>query len=482
MKNILYTLLLLSFAMAGCSDDSTDYESGSIVPIVDGLFVNDWGKSTETTFTTSNIVSVSLYDYPDGWEVDIIRPLNGENRLVVTAPNDDSGEATGDVVLLGTTPNGSSSYKYIEVGVVDFIRLDDQQSNSMCVGKDGAGKFYTFNPRLRGEETVESINPTDCRQLWRTTGSTFDYVQMVVENEGEEPRIGFYLQYDEYDYDDDDDETDVIGGNGVITAINDDEEVLWSWHIWVSDNGYDEFAVDGTTFMDRNIGARDNNNTDTDEIMDSYGLYYQWGRKDPFVYGTDYKLSGAANAYLYDGFGSLTYVEVEELSDGTGDIEYTILYPNYFIKGDNWLSNIDDTLWGDGSTKTLYDPCPKGWRVPTLAELEKLGTTATEAIGDSETINYVNYGANFADANDALIMACGYKAYLDGKLLNISQDGTYEPWSGYYWSSDAGTGNYAPAFNFYLNYDADVNSRSISVDYNTQFRRANGMQIRCVKM
>ena len=73
----------------------------------------------------------------------------------------------------------------------------------------------------------------------------------------------------------------------VVKRPGNDGEILWSWHIWVVDNYPWEPLKDGLLsplpFMNRNLGAR-YQNTDRNTIYDpnQAGMYYQFGRKDPF--------------------------------------------------------------------------------------------------------------------------------------------------------------------------------------------------------
>ena len=73
-------------------------------------------------------------------------------------------------------------------------------------------------------------------------------------------------------------------GNALIAAFDDKGEIVWSWHIWMTDLpetfDYENNPIyqsggktDGFYVMDRNLGA-----TDT-KGQESYGLLYQWGRK-----------------------------------------------------------------------------------------------------------------------------------------------------------------------------------------------------------
>jgi hypothetical protein len=156
-------------------------------------------------------------------------------------------------------------------------------------------------------------------------------------------------------------------GNAVIALRDPFGTIYWSWHIWVVN--YDP-NTGGTwtnpnntayTFMDRNLGATDNQLN-----LASWGLLYQWGRKDPFPGG----VQGTAgyNAFKYRSLG---YVKVTDTSNtvagAAAGIWESIRKPVTFFKaaGNSWLPYFISTLW-DTSTnsKTVYDPCPMGWRVP----------------------------------------------------------------------------------------------------------------------
>jgi hypothetical protein len=173
-------------------------------------------------------------------------------------------------------------------------------------------------------------------------------------------------------------------GNALV-ALTVAGEIRWSWHAWVTDYHpapdlqYDALAPgpndvpggkvyryrDSTDirdhiFMDRNLGA---NSADPTRGNETHGMYYQWGKKDPLP-----------------GFAPPNYIR-----NGTFDIPseyrannlaYSIEYPDEFIVhaaqgGDGWysyhLDTYDDDLWGGISDrKTIYDPCPEGWRVPLI--------------------------------------------------------------------------------------------------------------------
>lgn len=151
-------------------------------------------------------------------------------------------------------------------------------------------------------------------------------------------------------------------GNAVVAALDSDNNVLWSWHLWIIAD-YDplqeqEYKNGAGIMMDRNLGAL---STFPGDIY-SHGLLYQWGRKDPFLGAKDLDGNERADAILgvYGGWNRY-------ITDSPFPIEDSIKMPmTYFhVDADNWydLDGYAIDLWSQDS-KTMYDPCPPGWRVP----------------------------------------------------------------------------------------------------------------------
>ena len=145
-------------------------------------------------------------------------------------------------------------------------------------------------------------------------------------------------------------------GNALIAVHNSYGEILWSWHIWVTEYcpelQYDIYSVSNAIMMNRDLGALSNIPGDAT----THGLLYQWGRKDPFV----------IQPSSLDG----SYV-VEESDKDKGTISYSVQHPSTFItyashNDEDWLyGQRNDNLWSKNKTK--YDPCPPGWKVPEMS-------------------------------------------------------------------------------------------------------------------
>ena len=148
-------------------------------------------------------------------------------------------------------------------------------------------------------------------------------------------------------------------GNITVGVFDDEESILWSWHLWFTDMPSEKVHTidDGRQFvlMDRNLGAT---GAGPEDGEDAFGLFYQWGRKDPF-----------------DGQAMFERVT----SNTAGTLEYAIKRPHRPLKTSqsytfNWMNNLNDYLWGNADyhgltpfgelVKTIYDPCPAGYMVP----------------------------------------------------------------------------------------------------------------------
>lgn len=159
-------------------------------------------------------------------------------------------------------------------------------------------------------------------------------------------------------------------GSALIAAKDANDEILWSWHIWVPEteivtDTYSGLFGEGVAAMDRNMGALVAASATAANDEKSYGFFYQWGRKDPFM-GADGTTSETK---------AKTSVAFEEKSGVAITVAESIKHPTQFAyvaetavdptwDGQNWNSENISTLWDDAGKKTIYDPCPPGYKVP----------------------------------------------------------------------------------------------------------------------
>ncbi len=221
-------------------------------------------------------------------------------------------------------------------------------------------------------------------------------------------------------------------GNAVV-AVKSGSTVVWSWHIWVT--GYDPSVMNLTqnnmVWMDRNLGALAAC-TGSNTVDQTGGLFYQWGRKDPFP-GVTSGL-GETSTY-YNGSTTATtglYATANANTTGTTAPNYNLALaiknPSTFYYGASgnnydWYtpgsSGQNNYLWIMGSGKTVYDPCPAGWRVPLSGAWILSGWNAPS--GTSNT----NYGKWTYSGVTSYYPASGWRDKANGGLGGVGNGGNY---------------------------------------------------------
>ena len=173
-------------------------------------------------------------------------------------------------------------------------------------------------------------------------------------------------------------------GNALIAAKDSEGKIIWNWHIWIPEDTvgtFNEPAFYTQPVMDRNLGAMVKATT-TEATVKTYGLYYQWGRKDPFTGGTAVAISGTA----------MTVV------DGPKPLAFATQNPTTFIKvdesdsGGNWCDADMANLWDNDGAKSVYDPCPYGYQLPAYDETLAIFARNNDGWTYVWDANYFAYG------------------------------------------------------------------------------------------
>lgn len=339
--------------------------------------------------------------------------------------------------------------------VIDLSK--DGTANCYIVSTSGS---YKFNATVKGN-SLESLRPAvSAEVMWESFGTniapeTGDIIASV-----ELSSDGYVLFATPEELKD---------GNALIAIKDAVGTVLWSWHIWVCKDFDPEktaslYANNAGVMMDRNLGAL--SATPGDNL--SIGLLYQWGRKDPFMGSSS--LTNTALAAATPAFPTPNAT--------TTTIEYTIEHPSEFIafQSFDWLNSTNDNRWKE--EKTIYDPCPPGWKVPQGGPD---GFYAT-AFGTSKSISNHNYWdsslhglllPSSISGVEAWYPASGARGWGDARLVNVGSIVEV-------YSSLVGQNSSAYTLNCKesIIYPSSYCTSSSATDY---FHRVDARSVRCVR-
>ena len=263
-------------------------------------------------------------------------------------------------------------------------------------------------------------------------------------------------------------------GNAVIAIKDASNNVLWSWHIWVTDENIDNVIEvtnyqnvkynimpvnlgwcddDVTTYAERSCKVRFTAGDASKEVtirqvsasitIRGNHPYYQWGRKDPLR-----PSNGLAdtNKTWYDknGTSSQSNPATENFSAGVTCIMNYILKPDvmqYQASGDNAYANlwsVDNTVYTANDNpvvKTVYDPSPVGFKLPPGNVFTGFTTTGGSTSTSSEingtwsssSLKGWNFYTDSSKSKTIFFPASGYRYRSNGMVSNVSSDGFY--WS-----------------------------------------------------
>jgi uncharacterized protein (TIGR02145 family) len=200
-------------------------------------------------------------------------------------------------------------------------------------------------------------------------------------------------------------------------------------------------GITGKTWMDRNLGALQASTNLIDSA--AFGDLYQWGRRSD---GHQCRNSEVTSAL------SLTHQPAHAKFILTGS---TVATGAPF----DWLANSNDNLWQ--GVNGINNPCPKGYRIPTAAELEeeRLSWVQAPIMSSNTSLGAMASPLKFPGAGVRSLTA-------PGQIYSL---GTY----GAYWSSTIEKANLG-----FESYYLLFNGVKAEVFFNW---RATGQSVRCIK-
>lgn len=405
------------------------------------------------------------------WDAKLSFSENKDTLIVDVTPDGENPRAILTITRL--LPGSSHSISKILENHDPISLATSEPANCYIVPHSG---YYRF-PAVYGNDianTVTDINQVDV--LWESYGTDIapqagDLVSDAIYEKG-------YISFFSSDK----------KGNAVIAARDKSGTILWSWHIWMTDEPEDQKYQGGVTMMDRNLGAVSAKPND----VGSFGLFYQWGRKDPFLGSSstigiikeEDRIFPRALSCPNDIW------EDTESDEYHGTVSFAVENPTCFIRynDDNydWYytgdESTDKTRWAEW-TKTVFDPCPPGYVVPPGGNYGvwsyPLYWTGQFDVGNIETVfDYSLLGLDFAydgsrpyltySADVCWYPFTGYISESDAEIREVGQ-------SSYLWSSTM----YYSGDEQYFPYTFTISPWSIqlaSVD-----DLAYGQTVRCVK-
>ena len=252
--------------------------------------------------------------------------------------------------------------------------------------KSGQGEAFVDYSGKRISDSNYKFAPASAAVLWQSTSGVISNAAVTTGSDG--------MSYITFTVN----KTNLQQGNAVIAARDASSTVMWSWHLWITDatltSPYNDFLTQNLGW----VSSSDNYNhypartvqlriTQTNELSDAEPVvitvnqtegnvdidpsagscvYYQWGRKDPFR-GSD--ITRANSTVISDEGQAPLYLSIQNPST-------PILYYVSNYDGDDtydWTSDHYNVLWNARYStqqvntpveKSVYDPCPYGFRAP----------------------------------------------------------------------------------------------------------------------
>lgn len=482
---------------------------------------------SSTSAMGSSAQSVYMNVLPGDWsskQLTFVIEMTGDNGTV-TLPIHHNGVncEAGKTVELNLTGLSSSDNIYPWFCPVESRKLSGLgyaygDANTYFIQYKGGATYTgaTYSPnsdypesvtidyRLRGDPTAES--PEGVTFEWATLANGNVYTPRVAgyEASGVDP-TKFTFTQDAANY------TVTVTNTGAyagapILLMKKGDKILWGWSFW-------NVAADGTRIQPVNIGGYQTANLVIGQATTNYDTwianksgnnpdpvyrtahYYQWGRYLPIFWNTYWSMSwiysspqqesatGNGNVMAINGpFATLQ----ESLEHPAGAICH--------IGSDNmrkWCDEDYGDLWGgtpawvekgvpDGS-KSIYDPCPKGWRAPDYNAIKAWA----DAMGDPATASYEETQGKlgvYAGSEEiaymgwvdfSIVSSAGSRPTNYGNSNNGRWSGGFSPyWSNFAASVDADSPH---VFRFY-----GSNNKSLGLSNPGQMIRSAAAPVRCI--
>ena len=355
-------------------------------------FVYSGGASTDSFSKKYNLEVVGTKMHTT-WDYDE-KTLRGESSK--GTPDNPYNLATDD----GGDGNETTANCYV-VNAAGYYKLPLVYGNALKNGTDNTSAYSGGNFKDYKNKTINDpyINNADDATLVWSDGF---YMFKDIKLDADKKYLTFHI-----------DPNYLQQANAVLAVRDANDDIMWSWHIWVTERDINkthsviDWFDSSNTFelMSSNLGWVDGKNVYYNQRDIAYeftqkgsgkkaemvvkqegrefdykdvgSTYYQWGRKDPLVAMRNWDAVGADDYRLHETGRSDYGYDTQTGGITLGD---AIQHPNiYYTRaktegGENWCKDNITVLWNnydsggqDESTfsiKTIYDPSPRGFKVP----------------------------------------------------------------------------------------------------------------------
>ena len=457
----------------------------------------DTAKSQSATTTSTHGITIAS-DFKPGYAYDVVLCFS------------DHGVVNAEASIAEWTFKDEEGIRY-DVSAKMYYDLSRYgTANSYIVASSNVGYTFSGNVKGCGNENGGAI-VAGCNN-WTLPEDS--YIDVIYTSDKENPEESELMVLEGHSLTDGkiifsvpgnpDDHSDMSlwkKGNAIIAAYDyKGGNILWSWHIWFTDRPKDQGYGNGFAFMDRNLGAlvapgtqeaviEQLQSSDRDRHGNRLenGFYYQWGRKDPIIPGWS----------QYSG---------EQVDIATATKNVNIFY-GAGRSGDDrgWHIHevgVDDTkLWGyssfDNMVKTVYDPCPPGYRLPehnswfrkyngaSFLDHHRKDVEAAiaEAIGHKDNVQDGHiYGSSPEDNG-----CYGERNYCAGGFYSVDNVKIWYPGTGWIYAEEARTSGLVVPYSTETNSYAANNAYSFNavkgaLDLEALIDNADACPVRCVSV
>jgi uncharacterized protein (TIGR02145 family) len=248
----------------------------------------------------------------------------------------------------------------------------------------------------------------------------------------------------------------------VLGAYDKDNEIIWSWTLWITSDFLRPVAqtnYTGVTYEMMPMNLCTIWDDKSSSIPKCHSALYQWGRKDiiglPSAYNSNTQAAiiyGYSNTPDANGLGTYGVADDADIGGTVRSVANSIKMPDkFFLEYDNTKYNWNNLPWFNNfwnaaetasseladnqltAIKTIYDPCPVGYMIPGPRAWTGFTSTGSNSSTSSEFnvigsfANGWKFKKNTSDTEGTFYPASGYRNGTSGALSSVGS-------RGYFWS------------------------------------------------